>query len=109
MAGGIEETILGNIEAQSGPFDEDDQDSGTPEPGQQPAPDEQDQVAGQLNRRTRQPTDEGDLRQPIKPAGKDQRKGPRTDAKGNVVDGQGNVIASRGLERTAHTQLERAR
>lgn len=111
MAGGIEERILDNIESATGTaFDEGGDDSPQQEPGQPNVPvDEQAQVAGQLNRRQQ---DDENLMQPTKPApakGKDQRKGPRRDAEGNIVDGQGNVLASRGIERRLHTQLERTR
>lgn len=116
MSGGIEDSILDNIESATGtPFEvADDTDDGPQEPGQPNVPvDEQSQVSDQLNRRTRQqPADDADLKQPLKQApakGKDQRKGPRRDAAGNLVDEQGNVLATRGIERRLHTQLERTR
>lgn len=115
MSGGIEETILSNIEGATGQsFDDDGGEDIQQERGQPTQPDTGDQLSEQLNRRTRQPQpdDEADLREPLKqapPKGKDQRKGPRTNQQGDIVDEQGNVLASRGLERRLHTQLERTR
>lgn len=108
MAGGIEGTILDNIEQNTGEtFDDSDPSESSVETGQ---PQGQDvdvtgQVQDQLQRRTR-PTEGGDnLRGPK--SRKDAQRGTRPDAKGNIVDESGNVIATGGLARRLHVRAER--
>jgi len=111
MAGGIEDTIVSQIEENTGEsFDDhsdDTADVGVEQPGRD------DDVASrnvqdQLQRRTRQ--QDGDNlrteRRSPRERKEAQRQG-RPDGKGNIVDEQGNVIATGGLARRLHVRAER--